>query len=127
MVRATFGGGFQRPRTPDPLAQDPADQRENPDKDRLDDLGRKIEAARGSTSDSVQKTPSGGLNIAYRLSTEFVASVFVGAALGWGFDFVTGLRPVGIILFSILGVVAAFYSVFRAARELAAEQSKEGK
>jgi F0F1-type ATP synthase assembly protein I len=52
---------------------------------------------------------SGSHNIAYRLPTEFVAAVFVGAAMGWGFDTLTGLKPVGIIAFSILGIVAAFF------------------
>ena len=55
-----------------------------------------------------------------------MAAVFVGAAMGWGFDILTGLKPVGIIFFSILGIVAAFYLVFRLMRELDAE-SKEGK
>lgn len=55
-----------------------------------------------------------------------MAAVFVGAAMGWGFDVLTGLKPVGIILFSILGIVAAFYLVFRLMRQLNAD-NKEGK
>lgn len=51
--------------------------------------------------------------------------MFVGIALGWGFDVVTGLKPVGIILFSMLGIGAAFYSVFRVMRQLNADQTKE--
>ena len=126
MVPATFGGGFKRPRTPDPLAKNPADQSENSDQDRLDDLGRKIEAARGSEPKPRPQEPSGRLNVVYRLSTEFVAAVFVGIALGWGFDLVTGLKPLGIIVFSMLGIAAAFYSVFRVMRMMNADQNKEG-
>lgn len=55
-----------------------------------------------------------------------MAAVFVGAAMGWGFDTLTGLKPVGIIAFSILGIVAAFYLVFRLMRKLDAD-NKEGK
>ena len=55
-----------------------------------------------------------------------MAAVFVGATMGWGFDALTGLKPVGIIVFSILGIVAAFYLVFRLMRELDAD-NKEGK
>lgn len=51
--------------------------------------------------------------------------MFVGAALGWGFDAVTGLKPVGIILFSILGIVAAFHLVFRLVGKPPADK-KEG-
>ena len=110
------------------MATNPTDQSEDPDQERLDELGRKIEAARGTAPEKKgPAAPSGHINIAYRLSTEFVASVFVGAALGWGFDTLTGLKPVGILLFSVLGVAAAFYSIFRAMRELTAEQTKEGK
>lgn len=108
------------------MANDPTDQSKDSDQERLDDLGRKIEAARGPEPETKPQQSSGRLNVVYRLSTEFVASVFVGLALGWGFDLVTGLKPVGIILFSVLGIGAAFYSVFRVMRELNADQDKEG-
>jgi len=109
------------------MAMYPKDQSEDPDQDRLDELGRKIEAARGASPEPGPQRPSTGRNLAYRLPTEFVAAVFVGAALGWGFDRLTGLKPIGIVLFTLLGIAAAFYSVFRAMRQLAAEQEKEGK
>ena len=101
---------------------------DDPDQRHLDDLGRRIEAVRDlsrETRPAVQS--SGSLNVVYRLSTEFVAAVFVGLALGWGFDYVTGLKPFGIIAFSVLGIAAAFYTVFRAMRQLNAEQNEEGK
>ena len=98
---------------------------DDPDDRRLDDLGRRIEAVRDQHPEAKPAQPSGRLNVVYRLSTEFVAAVFVGLALGWGFDALTGWKPVGIILFSMLGIGAAFYNVFRAARQLAAEQDKQ--
>jgi ATP synthase protein I len=100
---------------------------EDPDQRHLDDLGRRIEAVRGQHPEAKPARSSGRLNVVYRLSTEFVAAVFVGLALGWGFDYVTGLKPFGIIVFSMLGIGAAFYSVARAMRQLNAEQDKEGK
>jgi ATP synthase protein I len=99
---------------------------DDPDDRRLDDLGRRIEAVRDQHPEA-KPAPSGRLNVVYRLSTEFVAAVFVGMALGWGFDVLTGWKPFGMVLFSFLGIAAAFYSVFRAARQLAAEQDKQGK
>ena len=98
---------------------------DDPDDRRLDDLGRRIEAVRDQHPEAKPAQPSGRLNVVYRLSTEFVAAVFVGLALGWGFDALTGWKPVGIILFSMLGIGAAFYNVFRAARQLSAEQDKQ--
>ena len=108
------------------MATNPTDQSEDPDQGRLDELGRKIEAARKNQPEAGPQRPSGSHNIAYRLPSEFVAAVFVGAAMGWGFDTLTGLKPVGIIAFSILGIVAAFYLVFRLMRKLDAD-NKEGK
>jgi len=100
---------------------------DDPDQRRLDDLGRRIEAVREQHPEAKPTPPSGRLNAVYRISTEFVAAVFVGLALGWGFDALTGWKPVGIILFSILGIAAAFYSVVRAMRQMSAEQDKQGK
>ena len=99
---------------------------DDPDK-KLDDLGRRIEAVRKQTPGAKPAQPRGRLNVVYRLSTEFVAAVFVGVALGLGFDALTGWKPVGILVFSVLGIAAAFYSVVRAMRELNAEQDKQGK
>ena len=87
----------------------PSGQSDDPDKRHLDDLGRRIEAVREHTPEAKPAQPPGRLNVVYRLSTEFVAAVFVGMALGWGFDALTGLKPWGIIGFSVLGIVAAFY------------------
>ena len=108
------------------MASDPSGNSDDPERGHLDDLGRRIGAARDQTPEATP-SPPGRFNVIYRLSTEFVAAVFVGLALGWGFDYVTGWKPIGIILFSVLGIATAFYMVFRAARELGAEQEKKGK
>jgi ATP synthase protein I len=110
-----------------PLVTHQSGPDDDPDQRRLDDLGRRIEAVRDLHPEAKPAQPSGRFNVVYRLSTEFVAAVFVGVGLGLGFDAITGWKPVGIILFSILGIAAAFYSVFRAMRQLNAEQEKEGK
>ena len=105
----------------------PHGQSEDPDLKRLDDLGRRIDAVREQHPEAKPAQSSGRLNVVYRLSSEFVAAVFVGLALGWGFDKLTGWKPVGIIGFSLLGIAAAFYVVVRAMRDLNAEQDKQGK
>jgi ATP synthase protein I len=51
----------------------------------------------------------------FRLSTELVAGVIVGAIIGWGFDWLTGLSPLGLIVFLLLGFVAGVLNVMRAA------------
>jgi len=98
------------------------------DEDRLDDLGRRIDAARehDRKAEPVAEPP-GRLNVVYRLSVEFVASVFVGVGLGLGFDYLTGWKPAGILVGSLLGIATAFYSVIRAMRQLNAENDAKGK
>ena len=106
-----------RPRTPDPLANDPDDQRDTADQDRLDDLGRKIEAARGTTPETQPVRP-GSVGIAYRFASELIAGLLVGVLLGWGFDRLFGTRPWGLLVFLILGLAAAMTNVIRAAQRI---------
>ena len=51
----------------------------------------------------------------FRLSTEFVAGVVVGAAIGWLLDRWLGTSPWGMIVFLLLGFAAGVLNVMRAA------------
>ena len=51
----------------------------------------------------------------FRLSTELVAGVIVGAIIGWGLDKLLGISPWGLIVFLLLGFVAGVLNVMRAA------------
>jgi ATP synthase protein I len=51
----------------------------------------------------------------FRLSTELVAGVLVGAAIGWLLDRLLGISPWGMIVFLLLGFVAGVLNVMRAA------------
>jgi ATP synthase protein I len=51
----------------------------------------------------------------FRLSAELVAGVIVGAFIGWVFDRLTGLSPLGLIVFLLLGFAAGVLNVMRAA------------
>jgi ATP synthase protein I len=52
---------------------------------------------------------------AMKLSTEFVAGVLVGAAIGWMIDSGFGTSPWGLIVFLLLGFVAGVLNVLRSA------------
>ena len=51
----------------------------------------------------------------FRLSTELVAGVLVGAVIGWMFDRWLGTSPWGLIVFFLLGFAAGVLNVMRAA------------
>ena len=51
----------------------------------------------------------------FRLSSELIAGVVVGAALGWGLDHMLSTSPWGMIVFVLLGVTAGVVNVVRSA------------
>lgn len=51
----------------------------------------------------------------FRLSTELVAGVLVGAMIGWLLDRWLGISPWGLIVFLLLGFAAGVLNVMRAA------------
>jgi ATP synthase protein I len=51
----------------------------------------------------------------FRLSSELVAGVLVGAAVGWALDRMLGISPWGLIVFLLLGFTAGVVNVMRAA------------
>ena len=52
----------------------------------------------------------------FQLSSELIAGVVVGAAIGWGFDKLLSTSPFGLIVFFLLGFVAGVVSVVRSSR-----------
>jgi ATP synthase protein I len=74
-------------------------------------LGRKTE--QNSTARPVAD-PS-AMARGFRLSTELVAGVLVGAMLGWLLDRWLGISPWGMIVFLLLGFAAGVMNVMRAA------------
>ena len=79
--------------------------------ERLDRKGtsREPEAGPGPRTD-----PS-ALARGFRLSTELVAAVLVGAFLGWALDKWLGSSPWGMFVFLLLGFAAGVMNVMRAA------------
>ena len=69
----------------------------------------KVEAGSGPRSD-----PS-ALARGFRLSTELVAGVLVGAFIGWALDKWLGISPWGMIVFLLLGFAAGVVNVMRVA------------
>ena len=87
---------------------------------RLRRLGEQLGRERPSETDGGRPADAGGAGAAgfargLRLSTELVAGVLVGAAIGWALDRLIGTSPLGLIVFLLLGFAAGILIVIRAA------------
>jgi ATP synthase protein I len=72
---------------------------------------KRAEANTGAKSGSDPSAIARG----FRLSTELVAGVLVGALIGWLLDRGLGISPWGLIVFLLLGFAAGVVNVMRAA------------
>lgn len=84
---------------------------------RLQRLGERIgetEAHRHPPAGPSASDPS-AIARGFRLSTELVAGVLVGAGIGWLLDRWLGISPWGMIVFLLLGFAAGVFNVMRAA------------
>src|ERR1700704_135659 len=60
----------------------------------------------------------------FRLSSELVVGVVVGAIMGWGFDRLLSTSPWGLIVFLLLGFIAGVINVMRAAGVMAKQSER---
>jgi ATP synthase protein I len=99
------------------------DRNEPPDDEaalsaRLKRLGNRLAQANRppeNGSGPRQATDASAIARGFRLSTELVAGVLVGAAIGWLLDRWLGISPWGLIVFLLLGFAAGVLNVMRAA------------
>ena len=103
--------------------RDKGERKEPPDDEaalsaRLQRLGERLaHVSRPSESGSGPRQTSdmSGFARGFRLSSELVAGVLVGAAIGWLLDRWLGISPWGLIVFLMLGFAAGVLNVMRAA------------
>jgi ATP synthase protein I len=86
---------------------------------RLKRLGERLEQSHASRlsdgSASRPATDHSGFARGFRLSSELVAGVLVGAGLGWLIDRGLGTLPWGVFVFALLGFAAGVWNVMRQA------------
>ena len=85
---------------------------------RLQRLGERLARHRASPEPEAGSGPRSdpsALARGFRLSTELVAGVLVGAFIGWALDRWLGISPWGMIVFLLLGFAAGVINVMRAA------------
>ncbi|HET8919035.1 MAG TPA: AtpZ/AtpI family protein [Xanthobacteraceae bacterium] len=95
-------------------------------------LGQARDQARdaaGHPSDSSgaqRAATASGYARGFRLSSELVAGVLVGAGIGWLLDHWLGVSPWGLIVFLLLGFAAGVLNVMRSAGLIAGPALDEG-
>jgi ATP synthase protein I len=108
-----------------------SDARENGDRDKQqaneaalsarlqrlnESLGHARHAGRGSDDPGADRAATAsGYAKGFRLSSELVAGVVVGAGLGWLIDRWLGISPWGLMIFLLLGFAAGVLNVMRTA------------
>src|SRR5580704_8535329 len=89
---------------------------------RLGSLDQRLSEIRGSRDTGTDQLGTGSgaarasaMALGFRLSSELIAGVVVGALIGWGFDRLLSTSPFGVIVFVLLGFVAGVVNVVRSA------------
>lgn len=80
---------------------------------------KKDEAGGGNTG------AMAGMGKALRMSSEFIAGIAVGAAIGWFIDRTLGTSPWGLIVFLLLGFAAGVMNVLRSAGMIAQPEDRQ--
>lgn len=95
---------------------------------RLDRLSRALDAEKRERAEAERPVRTSGTDFAYafRLASEFVAGILVGAALGWGLDRVAGTSPWGLIGLLLLGFVAGVMNVVRVSSRMTSGAANGG-
>lgn len=89
---------------------------------RLDRLSHRLSDVRKDRKSQTDQSGSGAASAnasamarGFRLSSELIAGVLVGAVIGWGIDRLLSTSPWGLIVFFLLGFTAGVINVMRAA------------
>jgi len=76
---------------------------------------RRSKTDQSGTEGGDRAARASAMALGFRLSSELIAGVAVGAAIGWGFDRLLSTSPFGFIVFLLLGFVAGVVNVVRSA------------
>lgn len=98
---------------PDPSKPDPDDEFGDV-RTRLDALERKLDSKRPDPMDArLARNERTNFGLAVRVSSDFIAAIFVGGALGWFLDSFAGTSPFGLVILLLLGFAAGVLNVMR--------------
>jgi ATP synthase protein I len=67
------------------------------------------------------------MGLGFRVLSEFVAGIIVGALMGWYLDDWLGTKPVFLIIMTMFGTASGFWNVYRLASAPTGSQGRSGK
>lgn len=93
-----------------------------PDPERLAALEARIAAMKGGKKRVKPQTVSGFSQgeMAWRMVIELVTGMLLGMAIGYGLDWLTGLQPVFLVIFALLGFAAGVKTMLGTAKQMSA-------
>ena len=103
---------------------DNLDERLEQLKSKLETTQRAVDDGKNASKERNTRDARAGIGQAFRLSSEFIAGVVVGAGIGYLVDTFFGTSPWGLIFFLLLGFAAAILNVMRAAGMVAESQMR---
>jgi ATP synthase protein I len=77
--------------------------------------GRRMTTDQPASGNEDGAARASAMALGFRLSSELIAGVAVGAVIGWAFDRLLSTSPFGLIVFFLLGFVAGVVNVVRSA------------
>lgn len=86
----------------------------------LDKRLGKVRAGKAAEASSNRGSAVGGRGMSYgfKIGSEFVGAILVGAAIGYGLDYLLGTKPWLLLAFFLLGFAAGVLNVMRGYRQL---------
>jgi ATP synthase protein I len=96
--------------------------------DRFAEIDARIKALRDARAPkrSVGAEKFNSASLAWRMVTELVTGVLLGAGIGWGLDSLAGTLPLFLIVFAMLGFAAGVRTMMRSADEVARKDKNQG-
>ena len=76
-------------------------------------LSKRIDIALAKKDNKQTFKSTDSLNIYYRVGTELLAGLIIGAGVGWSLDQWVNTTPLLLIIFFILGGLAGIYNLWR--------------
>ena len=85
---------------------------------KLENLKKKLDKLQSSKKDQSHKHKETGAGFGFKISTEIIAALVVGVGVGLVVDKYFNSKPIGLIIFFILGALAGFLNVYRVMRRI---------